>query len=168
MGPRPSTHPPHSPPIKGFDLNSFVYEARVCCSINDNYKKRSFAQAFNDSEHDKTSSTTSATAVPQTPPLLLRNKQPNSNSTPDPNAEVVSLSPKTLLYPNARNEDLRYEVRNGEAVKKVSPVSLITVMECHPRLSIKAPNGEDAIKFYVAVLGAVELKHETDLKREAD
>ncbi|KAM1819170.1 hypothetical protein ACFX11_000882 [Malus domestica] len=136
MGPRPSTHPPHSLPIKGFDLNSFVYEARVCCSINDNYKKRSFAQAFNDSEHDKTSSTTSATA--------------------------------TLLDPNARNEDLRYEVRNGEAVEKVSPVSLITVMECHPRLSIKAPNGEDAIKFYVAVLGAVELKHETDLKREAD
>ncbi|XP_050119233.1 uncharacterized protein LOC126596623 [Malus sylvestris] len=53
-------------------------------------------------------------------------------------------------------------------MEKVSPVSLITVTECHPCLSIKAPNGETAIKFYVAILGAVELERETDLKREAD
>ncbi|CAN6684899.1 hypothetical protein ACFX13_036143 [Malus domestica] len=60
------------------------------------------------------------------------------------------------------------KVQNGEAAEKVAPVSLITVTECHPRLSIKAPNAEDAIKFYVAVLGAVELERETDLKRKAD
>ncbi|XP_009358979.2 uncharacterized protein At5g48480 [Pyrus x bretschneideri] len=59
-------------------------------------------------------------------------------------------------------------VQNGGAAEKVAPVSLITVTECHPRLSIKAPNGEGAIKFYVAVLGAVELERETDLKRKAD
>ncbi|XP_070667458.1 uncharacterized protein At5g48480-like [Malus domestica] len=41
-------------------------------------------------------------------------------------------------------------------------------MECHSRLSIKAPNGEYAIKFYVVVLGVVKLERETDLKREAD
>lgn len=74
----PSTPPPPSPPIKGFDLNSFVYEARVCSSINDNYKKRSFAQAFADGKNDKTS-TPSATAVPRTLPLLLWNKQPNND-----------------------------------------------------------------------------------------
>lgn len=60
------------------------------------------------------------------------------------------------------------KVQNGGAAEKVAPVSLVTVTECHPRLSIKAPNGEDAIKFYVGVLGAVELERETDLKRKAD
>ncbi|CAN6554332.1 unnamed protein product [Malus baccata var. baccata] len=60
------------------------------------------------------------------------------------------------------------KVQKGVAAEKVAPVSPISVTECYPRLSIKAPKGEDAIKFYETVFGAVELERESDLKRKAD
>ncbi|KAM1356825.1 hypothetical protein ACFX13_031626 [Malus domestica] len=94
-----------------------------------------------------------------------------------PNRDIMNLikgNGDLYKYPDwvrsavIHRRNLRHEVRNGEAAEKVSPVSLITVTECHPRLSIKAPNGEDAIKFYVAILGAVELEHETNLKHKTD
>ncbi|TQD78903.1 hypothetical protein C1H46_035533 [Malus baccata] len=60
------------------------------------------------------------------------------------------------------------KVQKGVAAEKVAPVSPISVTECYPRLSIKAPKGEDAIKFYETIFGAVELERESDLKRKAD
>ncbi|CAN6564108.1 unnamed protein product [Malus baccata var. baccata] len=95
-----SSPPPAPPPIKGFDLNNFVDEARVCSSINDKYKKRSFAQAFDDGEHDKIGSTTSATAVPRTLPLLLWNSEPNEEDDNNPNKRKHTNSRFTVVIEN--------------------------------------------------------------------
>ncbi|KAE7998920.1 hypothetical protein FH972_003413 [Carpinus fangiana] len=82
-------------PTKGFDLNYYGYEPKEVvvsglwfdgnCYVSsrqdiniDDYKKRSFCQAFENSSTDR--------AVPRTLPLLLWNNRPNEEDDPkDPN-----------------------------------------------------------------------------------